>query len=225
MRRRQLTKNRSLKLTPWDMQRANIGEKHWGASLSTIPELGENGNPLTYVGFLRAWIANIQENIAKGYGLILCGPFGSGKSCISVVLAKEVIGREGTALKIAARDLVSLAINDPVFDPDFTWMARAREVDLLLMDDLGAEHTTEFSKATIEKVIRERLESCRSLVVSTNLNSEQLMNHVGKGAFEAMTEFMHPIVISGVDWRGKAKASISEHMQSYWNRSDEDDAA
>lgn len=206
---RRILRDPTLKLIAQDMVRAGVGEAYWGATLSMLPA------DKAYTRFLLAWIEDISDHVAEGRGLLVFGHFGSGKTCVTVCLMKQVIAREGTAVKVAAVDLVKYSIEDPPFDRDYTWMDRIREVDLLVIDDLGAEHQSEYAKATVEKIIRGRLEAMRSTVISTNLDPKMLAGVLGEATVNAMKETIYPVEIAGVDWRSLKGRALADSMGKY----------
>ena len=53
-------------------------------------------------------------------------------------------------------------------------MRKYTECDLLIIDDLGAEFTSQFTTAAIGNLINERLYEKRPTIISTNLSGKEL---------------------------------------------------
>lgn len=194
-----------------DFRRAGVGPRYSGANLAVLPD----SRP--YVRALRAWARDVAQHIRAGDGLLLYGPMGSGKTCASVCLIRAVLEHGGTALKVTATNLVKLEVENPPFDDTYSMRTRIEMVDLLVIDDVGAAYESAFGKVTLERIIRGRLEECRSVVMSTNLEKDQFENAVGESAAHAMLESVVPLEISGVDWRTpqakKMAASLATSLE------------
>ena len=97
------------------------------------------------------------------------------------------------------------------FDRDHTdsymqLFRRLCAVDLLHLDDLGAERTTEWVLEQLYAIVNERWQDGRSIVVTTNLQSlDELREQLGARTVSRLTEICgDPIPIMGPDLRLRA---------------------
>lgn len=201
-----------------DMERAGVGSRYWNATLGSVPA------DCWHAGFLRKWIEDLPAHVREGRGLILYGDYGTGKTSLTVVIIKEVLARGGTALKVSALDLAKYAIEATPFDEDETIMRRMASVDLLVIDDLAAEHESAWSRSVVEKVVRQRVENRGSLVISTNAGANapdkaarraQWNTMFGSSVFEVLSEAVFPVKVSGVNWRGNCAEELHKKMGPY----------
>jgi len=143
-------------------------------------------------------------NNFDGEGNILfTGTYGTGKSHLSVGITKELMKKGYTAVFISVPKLLtkikSTYNNEgPTEDQLLRVMA---EVDLLVIDDIGAEQKTEWSTPKLFEIFDER--SGKATIFTTNLDSSQLKVWVGERNFSRMLENTTPIKMNGVDYRRK----------------------
>ncbi|MDY0394755.1 ATP-binding protein [Virgibacillus halophilus] len=78
-----------------------------------------------------------------------------------------------------------------------------KRVDLLVLDDLGAEHNTDWAISKVFEILDDR--SGKATIYTTNLNSEQLRERFNERNFSRLLENTKVIVMNGEDYRRKVK--------------------
>lgn len=200
-----MIRRRKTKLTTRDIERANIGEKYVGVSIDEIPD------DLDYRGYLERYMDGLQHRFSDGIGLLLHGEHDRGKTAAGVVVLKRTLGLGGTGLFLEAERIPVLTIEKRRFDTDMSWMERAETVDLLVLDDLGAEHKHEWGASLIEGLLRIRHNRNRPTIVTTNIPQEDLAPRYGGGVLGVFKESYVPVLVEGKDWRAE-KATALERM-------------
>jgi len=203
-----------------DLARAEIGKRYWGCYLGNIPE------GAAYRQSLQGFVSSLAENLQNGKGFLFFGDYRSGKTGAAVILMKATIAFGGTALLLKADSLTDTVIGNKLFTEDTTLWNRACEVDLLVLDDLGQEHTKEFGSALIEKLIRKRYDEKRSLVVTTNLT----YGGIGQkypSVLKIMEATLTAVRMEGVDWlslerSGKLKSFLHSSAEEERGSVDDD---
>jgi DNA replication protein DnaC len=121
---------------------------------------------------VRAFTRSIEENLEGGRGLWFDGPVGTGKTSLAILVAKAVkdAGRSYAVYPVPRL----LAEIKRTFDRDASdsymgFFRRLCTVDLLVLDDLGAEKQTEWVLEQLYSIVNERWQDRRSIVVTTNL--------------------------------------------------------
>jgi DNA replication protein DnaC len=121
---------------------------------------------------VRAYTRSIEENLEAGRGLWFDGPVGTGKTSLAILVAKAAkdAGRSYAVFPVPRL----LAEIKRTFDRDASdsYMGVFRRlctVDLLVLDDLGAEKQTEWVLEQLYSIVNERWQDRRSIVVTTNL--------------------------------------------------------
>jgi DNA replication protein DnaC len=121
---------------------------------------------------VRAFVRTIDENLDAGRGLWFDGPVGTGKSSLAILVAKAArdAGRSYAVYPVP----LLLAQIKRTFDRDasdnyLAFFRKLCSVDVLVLDDLGAEKQTEWVLEQLYSIINERWQDRRSIVVTTNL--------------------------------------------------------
>jgi DNA replication protein DnaC len=121
---------------------------------------------------VRAFVRSIADNLDAGRGLWFDGPVGTGKTSLAILVAKAAkdAGRSYAVYPVPRL----LAEIKRTFDRDASdnYMAVFRRlctVDVLVLDDLGAEKQTEWVLEQLYSIVNERWQDRRSIVVTTNI--------------------------------------------------------
>jgi len=113
-------------LTEDDLITARIPRGYWGASLA--------GCSLSCADRLNRYAESLDEALAGGYGLILGGPNGGGKSWAAAALLKEAIRRGYSALWATAHQLSDWQIQKTPFEAGGTLSNRLLQVDFAVIE-------------------------------------------------------------------------------------------
>lgn len=146
-----------------------IGRRFLEVSLQREPIVSLDPIVLRQV---RAFIRSVDENLDTGRGLWFDGPVGTGKTSLAILVAKAAkdAGRSYAVYPVPRL----LAEIKRTFDRDASdtylgFFRRLCTVDVLVLDDLGAEKQTEWVLEQLYSIVNERWQDRRSIVVTTNL--------------------------------------------------------
>lgn len=155
---------------------------------------------------VRRQLVKGAEAFVKGFnlkgefypGLIMEGPVGCGKSHLAVSILREVIAKGYTGLYYNSPDLLSeirATFSNDQGPSEDDILEELANVDLLVLDDLGAEKVSGFVLDRFYLVINKRYENCKPIIVTTNLDQETLINRLGdrivSRLLEMCQEFKH----------------------------------
>lgn len=121
---------------------------------------------------------NYAENFdMRSYSLLMTGETGLGKTHLSLAIAGEVIKKGYGVVYGSVQNLFS-TIEKEHFgrssEADGTTEKMLLDCDLLILDDLGAEFTTNFTVATLNNIINTRILESKPTIISTNLSVAKL---------------------------------------------------
>jgi len=110
--------------------------------------------------------------------LLLYGEPGLGKTFVCHCIAKDLLDAGRTVLYLTAPRLCKVLEDyrfnrESLVEPD-EMLAAVDDVDLLILDDLGAEISTVVTSAALFDIINQRLLTRKHTVISTNLTPEAL---------------------------------------------------
>ena len=130
------------------------------------------------------WVTNFIKEYKKGSaykGLYLSGNFGSGKSYIVSAMINELVKDGKTAALVYYPEFLRILKSSfkTDFDEQFDY---ARKVDLLLLDDIGAENLTSWSRDEIlGPILQYRMDNKLATFFTSNLSIEELEVHLSEG--------------------------------------------
>ena len=112
----------------------------------------------------------------KSQGLIMLGKTGLGKTHLSLAIAGTVIDR-GYNVYYGSVPNIMNKLEKEHFGrnpSDENLLDELCECDLLILDDLGAEFSTQFTVSCIYNIINSRILSGKPTIISTNLTPNEL---------------------------------------------------
>lgn len=203
-------------LTRRHLERANIPERYW-----TDVRLGNVPDSAPYKEDVLWYLRNLESNIARGDGLLLYSQAnGTGKTGLATIVLRMALMLGFTGFYIRAAALQTAEVTDRMFDEFELVSDRVRNVDVLVLDDLGKEHKAKsgFTENLVEDVIRERVQRAKATIITTNLLPGQLETEYSKDFRDVLREAFHPIHVvdganGGVDWRQKKKSELKWRLR------------
>ena len=185
----------------------------------------------------RRFIERLDENLAAGKGLWFLGDVGTGKTTLAMLVSKTAL-EKGHSVAIYSMPKLLARIRrtyegEPGGDSYSQFFDRLTSVDLLHIDDVGAERQTDWVIEQLYSIVNERYEAQRSIMFTTN--SEQVEEgdnkspgwrkardrepqmavekQIGRRTFSRLVEMCgDPIMLFGADRRASTKAVPSEDL-------------
>jgi DNA replication protein DnaC len=180
-----------------------IPRKYRGVSFDRPPVTDLSPNVVRAV---QAFTRNIERNIAEGKGLWLMGDVGTGKTTLAMLVSKTALQTGHSVAIYSVPRLLSEIRSSYDAEPggrSYEELFRVLvSVDLLHLDDLGAERQTDWVLEQLYSLVNERYEAERSVVITTNLvDVEELERQVGKRTVSRLTEMTDQLLLFGQDLR------------------------
>lgn len=172
-----MRKERELrKLTNHDLQTMRLPQRFWQASFDHIvSDESREGSPKRLIG---GYLSNIRKMREMGAGIVMWGPNGTGKTSMGSLILKEARRHMFTALFLEAASIKTMVVSKEMHDSEagVTLWARAKQVDFLLLDDLGkgAHDSQGFGERLIDELIRARYANMRPTLITTNVDKTRL---------------------------------------------------
>jgi DNA replication protein DnaC len=159
---------------------AVIPKKYRGVSFDRPPVSTMNR---TVVGEVRRYVDELADNLAEGRGLWLMGDVGTGKTTLAMLISRYAI-EAGHSVAIYSMPRLLARIRR-TYDAEageqsyLEFFERLTSVDLLHLDDLGAEKRTDWVLEQLYAIVNERYETGRSILLTSNLNQVDLAEQIG----------------------------------------------
>jgi DNA replication protein DnaC len=157
------------------------------------------------VSDVRAYLDALDERLADGRGLWLFGDTGTGKTTLAMLVSKAAI-EAGHSVAIYSLPKLLARIrrtfeSEPGGDSYLSFFERLTSVDLLHIDDLGAEKRSDWVLEQLYALINERYETQRSVLVTTNLRHDKLEDQIGVRTVSRLNQICDEVELHGDDRR------------------------
>jgi DNA replication protein DnaC len=154
---------------------------------------------------VREFASELESRLEQGRGLWLSGDTGTGKTTLAMLASKEALGRDRSVAIYSLPKLLARIRRTYDAEPDgdsySTFFDRLTAVDLLHIDDFGAEKRSDWVLEQLYALVNERYEDERSILVTTNLTVDKLEEQIGRRTVSRLTETCEQIALFGVDRR------------------------
>jgi DNA replication protein DnaC len=185
-----------------------IPAKYRGVSFDRPPVSDLARSPATapVVDEIRAYVEEIDQRLSEGRGLWLMGDVGTGKTSLAMLVSRHAL-EAGRTVAIYSLPRLLARIRrtydaEAGEDSYLEFFDRLVGVDLLHVDDLGAEKRTDWVLEQLYAIVNERYESQRAMIVTTNLDQEALEEQIGPRTVSRLVEICgDPLPLFGEDLR------------------------
>ncbi|MGH2911629.1 MAG: ATP-binding protein [Solirubrobacteraceae bacterium] len=163
-----------------------IPKRYRGASFDRPPVLGL---PDAVVSEVRSYVRNLDTRLEEGRGMWLVGDVGTGKTTLAMIVSAAALDAGHTVAIYSLPRLLNL-IRDEIGTENslLDLLDRLSEVDLLHIDDLGAQHTTPWRLEQLYSIVDARYQAGRPIIATTNLMPSDLAEQMGRQIHTTVTE-------------------------------------
>jgi DNA replication protein DnaC len=157
------------------------------------------------VSEVRAYVEDLDRRLAEGRGLWIFGDTGTGKTTLAMLISKAAL-EAGKSVAIYSLPKLLARIrktydSEPGGDSYLSLFDKLTSVDLLHIDDLGAEKRSDWVLEQLYALVNERYETERSVVITTNLGHEELEEQIGSRTVSRLTQICDEVPLFGSDRR------------------------
>lgn len=151
------------------------------------------------LGYAKKYVRNFAN---KKENLLFMGRSGSGKTFLSCAIGKACAEQGNFVCYVTAQDMISDFEAEKFGKGGKTKdTERYFDSDLLIIDDLGSEFSTQFSESVLYNVVNSRLNGGKPMIISTNFRPEDLSDYYHERLVSRLlNEFLTP-VFADVDVR------------------------
>ncbi|HEY6398554.1 MAG TPA: ATP-binding protein, partial [Solirubrobacteraceae bacterium] len=157
----------------------------------------------------RRFAQTIDEQLDAGRGLWFMGPVGTGKTTLAILVSKAALAAgRSVAIYSLPRLLNEIRETHRADRSHVDLLDRLTAVDLLHIDDVGAERTTDWVLEELYSIVNARYEDQRSIVITTNiLDREALCEQISERTVSRLTEICDELPLLGHDRRMELRSA------------------
>jgi DNA replication protein DnaC len=163
-----------------------VPKRYRGASFDRPPVLGM---PEAVVSEVRSYVRNLNARIEEGRGMWLVGDVGTGKTTLAMIVSSAAL-EAGHSVAIYSLPRLLNLIRDEIGTENslLDLLDKLSAVDLLHIDDLGAQHTTPWRLEQLYSIVDARYQAGRPIVATTNLWPNELAEQMGQQVLTTVTQ-------------------------------------
>lgn len=169
----------------------------------------------------------VESFPAVGKGLFLEGQPGVGKTHLAVAVLKEVIGRTGArGLFYDTRDLLRVirsTYDASIKTTELEVLRPVMTADLLVLDDLGAEKTSEWVEETMNLIVNTRYNERRLTIFTSNFpdipddtDPNSLLFRIGARMRSRLHEMCEFVALDAADYRERPENAGPDDLIMMW---------
>jgi DNA replication protein DnaC len=156
----------------------------------------------------QVYLGKHKQFVKGGMGLMLHGSWGTGKTLLTSLMAKELVKLGYTVYFATFTQMVDEFTRGWGSNEEKArFESKVVKSDIFFLDDVGKEFRTKnnLSEATFDHVLRQRALDDRPTFITTNMTEEDLVEGYGSAIFSLLKERMIVHNMDGVDYREFAR--------------------
>ena len=140
----------------------------------------------------RRYVERFEDRLAQGGGMVMTGSVGTGKSHLAYGIGNALLDQGYRVMGIDVYELIDL-IKERAFSQKGgsereAIKAFVAPLDLLILDEVGAQLGTEWERLMLFKIINERYKQMLPTVLISNCDAKELENYLGERVVDRMNE-------------------------------------
>ena len=144
----------------------------------------------------KAYAENFSKMKQNGIGLMFQGEPGNGKTFAATCIANFLMSKMIPVICVNINNLLDRIIatyNTYQREVEDDVIRGLNNAELLIIDDLGTEQSTDWAKTKIYKIIDSRYRSKLPIIITTNFTTEQLEEKYEKRTVDRIIEICTPV--------------------------------
>jgi DNA replication protein DnaC len=155
---------------------------------------------------VRTYVRSIRERLDDGRGIWFVGGVGTGKTTLAMLISKAAMEADRTVAIYSLPRLLALLRDTYADGAQYSLnelIDRLCSVDLLHIDDVGAEQSSPWVLEQLYTIVNTRYEDGKALLLTTNLDRKALVEQIGPRTVSRIYEICSgdPLPMWGDDHR------------------------
>jgi DNA replication protein DnaC len=172
-----------------------IPRKFQGVSFDRPPVTDIERTAPNQIEMVRRYVRRIEKNIDAGAGLWFQGDVGTGKTTLAMLVSKSALDA-GRSVAIYSLPRLLNLLREAIDSPDgkLDLLDRLTAVDLLHIDDLGAENRTDWVLEQLYSIVNARYEAEKAIIATTNLMPNELSERLGERTVSRLVQICGDLI-------------------------------
>jgi len=197
---------------------ACIPRDFWGVKSEDIDHNVEVFNKV-----ILKYVAKFATALKKGYGLVLLGDNGTGKTTFASYVLMSAIQRGFSAYYTTLPQLehaIKNGFDDKAVQRRLDWMLTS---DFLVIDEMGkekyrrsgvkqGERQSTFMDANVERILKQRCDDSMPTILATNMSYKELLAEYGTTIGSIIAGKSQPVLMKSGDYRKKLTKRMKKDM-------------
>lgn len=148
----------------------------------------------------KRYAERFDEMVEKNQGLLFFGDVGTGKTFAASCIANYLLERRKTVVMTSFIKILNAVTRDGEED----LIEQLNRTKLLIIDDLGAERSTEYALEKVYNIIDSRYRTGLPLILTTNLDLRTMQEATEeryKRIYDRIFEVCYPVKFTGASFR------------------------
>lgn len=197
-----------------DLRKSSMmATKFYNASFSDYKV--RSGNERAYKVAV-SYVQRFPEMTKQNQGLLFYGSVGTGKSFTAACIANALLEKQFSVIMTSFVKILQDIQGNSFYEADI--MKALSNAALLILDDLGAERSTDYAQEIVYNVVDSRIRANKPMIITTNLRLNSMMNTEDmrySRIYDRVLECCYPVELSGQSFRKEAANDRFEQMRRF----------
>lgn len=167
----------------------------------------------------RRYAEVFSEMFRRNQGLLFYGDVGTGKTYMAACIANYLLSNSVSVVMTSFVQILSEAqpFGSELFEQGLA--EKLNKAKLLIIDDLGAERSTDYALERVYGVIDSRYRAQKPMILTTNMTLEKMQVATDirySRIYDRIFEVCYPVEFRGKSWRRKKAANRFDEMTRLW---------
>ena len=148
------------------------------------------------------YVDNFDKMVEKNQGLLMWGDVGTGKSHLAACVANRLMDNGVQVVMTSFTQFLEIISKD--YSEEFALIDRLMNARLLIIDDLGAERSTDYALEKVYNVIDKRCQRRLPMILTTNLNFKDMRDEEDvryRRIYDRIFQYCYPMQFKGTNFR------------------------
>ena len=158
----------------------------------------DDGSNAKYINAMKRYVANFENYLDQGRGVLLYGPTGTGKTYLAACIANALIDK-GHRVIFTSLSQIERTLQSKKADRQ-DYIDLLSRVPLVVLDDIGTQRDTSYMNEIVYDVINARYTAGLPLIGTTNLTLAELSKpeeRKEQRIYGRLLEMCYPVEVKG----------------------------